>query len=69
MSIFNLVRKDLGAAETAQRAYNDALLDYQAACMVSDWKKAEAARSLCVGHFEAFLDNMGAAYKELRRHE
>lgn len=69
MSLFDLVRKDLGAAEIAQRSYNDALVDYQAACMVADWPKAEASRVLAISHMEAFLDNIGAAYKELRRHD
>ena len=63
MSLYAKVANDLFAAQTAQTMMSSAMADYQAACLVGDWTRAEESRMIAVSALESFCDNYAAAHK------
>lgn len=53
-------------AAKAHSLMNEALDEYYSACEAADWGRAEQARAMVIGHVEATLDHIAAAYKRLQ---
>lgn len=65
-AVFEQAQRDLMAAQAAQRLYAQAMIDFQAACIAGDWKRADQARVDATGHLEAFLDRTMDAHKRTK---
>lgn len=57
-------REFLLAAEQAKRNYEATLKLVESTIKCEQWERAENYRLRAISHFESFLDNMIASYKE-----
>lgn len=60
------VQKSFAAAQSSQRAYCEALSEFDVACSLGDDAAAEAARAKVLGAAESFMDHHAAAYRRMR---
>jgi len=63
------IYSDLNASELAAKAFKQALLEHQIACVVGNWSAAELARQWALGALEAHLDAVTAVYVRARQCE
>lgn len=60
---FEEIQRDLTNANVAMEKHKRALVEFQAACMVGDWQRADHIRIEVIAHQEAYLDHLASAYK------